>query len=79
MLAEWWGARNGRSRDIRPPSKVPATEAIIDTSSASAEVRSGRMPGRQAASSDFPAPGGPTISRLCPPAAAISSARRAVS
>jgi hypothetical protein len=27
----------------------------------------------------LPAPGGPTMSRLCPPAAAISSARRAVS
>ena len=39
----------------------------------------GRMPGRQAASSDLPAPGGPLISRLCPPAAAISSARLATS
>ena len=37
------------------------------------------MPGRHAAISDLPAPGGPTISRLCPPAAAISSARLATS
>ena len=37
------------------------------------------FPGRQAASSDLPAPGGPLISRLWPPAAAISSARLATS
>ena len=37
------------------------------------------MPGRRLANSVFPDPGGPTNSRLCPPAAAISSARRAVS
>ena len=42
-------------------------------------LEGGRMPGRQLASSDLPAPGGPIISRLCPPAAAISSARLAVS
>ena len=39
----------------------------------------GRMEGRRLASMDLPAPGGPTISMLCPPAAAISSARRALS
>jgi len=33
------------------------------------------MPGRRAASIDFPVPGGPTINTLWPPAAAISSAR----
>ena len=37
------------------------------------------MPGRRRLSMVFPLPGGPTNSRLCPPAAAISSARRAVS
>ena len=37
------------------------------------------MPGSRAASIDLPAPGGPTISRLWPPAAAISSARLAFS
>ena len=61
------------------PATPPATDATIETSSASDGVRSGKMPGRHAASSDLPAPGGPTISRLCPPAAAISSARLAVS
>src|SRR6185437_14673895 len=49
------------------------------TSSASRGVRSGSSAGRRAASMDLPAPGGPTSSRLWPPAAAISSARRAVS
>src|SRR3546814_12581203 len=37
------------------------------------------MPGRQEASSDLPDPGGPLKSRLCPPAAATSSARLALS
>ena len=35
------------------------------------------MPGRRRASIVLPVPGGPASSRLCPPAAAISSARRA--
>ena len=64
---------------ILPPPSSPATEATIDTSSASDGWSGGRMPGRHAASSDLPAPGGPLISRLCPPAAAISSARLATS
>ena len=37
------------------------------------------MPGSRAASIDLPLPGGPTISRWCRPAAAISSARFAFS
>ena len=49
------------------------------TSSASCGVRSGSRPGRRAASIDLPAPGGPIISRLWPPAAATSSARLALS
>ena len=40
-------------------------------------ISGGRMPGRRAASIDLPAPGGPIISRLWPPAAATSSARLA--
>ncbi len=36
------------------------------------------MPGKHAASIDLPEPGGPSISRLCPPAAAISRARLAM-
>ena len=75
MLAEWWGLRNGRVRVSVPPGNAPATDCTIDTSSASAGSSGGRMPGRHAAISDLPAPGGPTISRLCDPAAAISSAR----
>ena len=62
--ALWCGARNGRVRVSRPPSSVPATLATIETSSASAASSDGRMPGRQLAISDLPAPGGPTISRF---------------
>ena len=36
------------------------------------------MEGSRCASMDLPVPGGPLISRLCPPAAAISNASRAV-
>jgi len=39
----------------------------------SVSVICGRMPGKRTASIDLPVPGGPTISTLCPPAAAISS------
>ena len=46
-------------------------------SMASLRVRGGRMPGRRFASMDLPTPGGPISKRLCPPAAAISRARRA--
>ena len=49
------------------------------TSSASRSAREGRMVGRRRASIVFPAPGGPIMSRAWPPAAAISSARRATS
>ena len=45
-------------------SSSPATDATIDTSSASLGCSGGRMPGRHAASSDLPEPGGPLISRL---------------
>ena len=65
--------RAGRRRPAaaRPPS------APRCTSSASSKVSGGRMPGSRRASIVLPAPGGPMRSRLCPPAAAISSARRA--
>ena len=36
------------------------------------------MPGKRCESMDLPVPGGPIINKLCPPAAAISKARRAV-
>ena len=46
---------------------------------AAAGVSGGRMVGSRAASIALPAPGGPTMSRLWPPAAATSSARLALS
>ena len=45
----------------------------------SAGASGGRIEGNLAASIDLPAPGGPTMSRLWPPAAATSSARLALS
>ena len=58
---------------------MPATLWIMLTSSASLGGRSGSRPGSRAASIDLPEPGGPIIRRLCPPAAATSRARFAVS
>ena len=75
--AEWCGARNGRRSVSSPLASAPAIEWISDTSSSSAGVSAGRMEGSRAASIDLPAPGGPLSSRLCEPAAAISSARLA--
>ena len=49
------------------------------TSRISAGSSGGSSPGSRAASIDLPAPGGPISSRLWLPAAAISSARLAVS
>ena len=69
----------GRRRDRRPPSSLPPILAIMLTSSTSPGSSGGRIPISRAASIDFPAPGGPTSIRLCAPAAAISSARLAVS
>jgi hypothetical protein len=51
----------------------------MPSSSASDGSSGGRMPGSRAASIDLPEPGGPIISMLWPPAAAISSARLALS
>jgi hypothetical protein len=50
---------------------------MVVASIASSNDNGGRMPGNRRASIVLPAPGGPIISRLCPPAAATSSARRA--
>ena len=71
--------RPKRPRASRPApgGSSPATEWIAVTSSASSKVSGGRIPGSRRAIIVLPAPGGPTSSRLCPPAAAISSARRA--
>ena len=51
----------------------------MPSSRASAGSNGGRIPGSRAASIDLPEPGGPIINRLWPPAAAISSARLALS
>ena len=59
----------------RPPPPPPAP-AILITSSASERVSAGMIDGSRRAASVLPAPGGPTSSRLWPPAATISSARR---
>ncbi|OIQ69873.1 hypothetical protein GALL_485200 [mine drainage metagenome] len=60
--AVWCGSRNGRTRLMPPSSNSPAREWIIEVSSASIAESGGKMPGRRAASMDFPDPGGPVIS-----------------
>ena len=55
------------------------TEWIFVTSSASSGLSRGRIDGSRLASMLLPDPGGPTSSRLWPPAAAISRARLAFS
>ena len=54
-------------------------EWILVASSASARVMGGRMDGSRRAIMLLPEPGGPTMSRSGPPAAAISRARLTVS
>ena len=78
MEALWCGARNGR-RVIsgRSGGRTPATEWMRITSSASRGSSGGRIDGSRRPSIVFPVPGGPASSRLWPPAAASSSARRA--
>ena len=72
----WCGERNGRSSTTGCALLVrPATECISVVWSISARLMSGRMPTMRLASMLLPAPGGPTIRMLCPPAAATSSAR----
>ena len=74
----WCGARKGRSVLTGwAPSSSPATEWTRVTSRDSASASGGRRPGRRRASIVLPEPGGPDINRLCPPAAAITSARLA--
>ena len=75
----WCGLRNGRRSVRRPSCRRPATLATMLTSRISAGSSGGSSPGRRAASIDLPAPGGPISRRLWLPAAAISSARLAVS
>ena len=74
---------NGAARETAAGRSAPASKPALASpcsaalASASSSSIGGRMPGRRCASIDLPVPGGPIISRLCPPAAAISSARLA--
>ena len=74
-LMVWCGARNGRVATSERPSMRPTTLCTRVASSASSSVSGGRIVGRRLASIVFPAPGGPTMITLWPPAAATSSAR----
>ena len=62
-----------------PEGKVPAILWIRVASNASSNDIGGRIDGNRCASIVLPVPGGPTKSKLCPPAAATSNARRAES
>ena len=75
----WWGARNGRSVTSRPVPSPAALWILRDLERLRRRSGGGRMPGSRRASMVLPAPGGPIMSRLWPPAAAISSARLASS
>ena len=77
---EWCGDRNTRFFSSGTPlGRKPAAEWILVVSTASSKLISGRIEGRRLASMLLPVPGGPISSTLCPPAAAISSARLAFS
>ena len=77
--AVWCGSRNGRAREMPPSSGAPRASGSSRSRAPRPAESGGRMPGRRAASIDLPDPGGPTISRWWRPAAAISSARLALS
>ena len=75
-LAVWCGARNGRViMSALSLGNRPAIENILVISKLSSRSNLGRIVGNVFARSVFPDPGGPIKSVLCPPAAAISSAR----
>ncbi len=75
-LAVWWGEQVGRWPQ-RASAKRPASDATAADSKASRVLMGGSRPAKRCASMDLPEPGGPTMSTLWPPAAAISSARLA--
>ena len=83
----WCGLRKGRctisALDIPSLSFlraiIPETEYILVVSNASSKFSGGNIDGSRLAIILLPAPGGPTISILCPPAAATSIARRTFS
>ena len=71
----WCGARKGRVLISPPPCSIPEMECILVVSIISSKVMSGNIDGTRLASILLPEPGGPMSRILCPPAAAISSAR----
>ena len=72
----WCGERKGRSVSIGVSEcSSPVMLWIFVHSSASSKESVGNNEPMRRASIVLPDPGGPAISRLCPPAAAISSAR----
>ena len=73
-LAVWCGARYGSMPHVAGEN-LPASDAITAVARASSSDNGGRMPGRRCASIDLPLPGGPIMSRLWAPAAAMVSAR----
>ena len=73
----WCGERKGRQRKGSPSVRVrPAAEWMLSTSRNSSIDGWGMMVGIRLATIDFPAPGGPSMRRLCAPATATSTARR---
>ncbi len=75
----WCGLRNGRVRTRSFSGPSPAAEAIAEAIRASASVSGGRSPGIVRARRVLPEPGGPARTMPCPPARAISRARRPTS
>ena len=75
----WCGARKGGRRTSEVTGPAPATDATTVAASAASSSRSGSNVGTVRARSVLPDPGGPTSRSACPPARAISSARRASS
>ena len=72
----WCGARNGRrTTSATPGGSTPATLCTRVTSIDSSTDSGGMIEGTRRASMVLPAPGGPTMSRLCAPATATSRTR----
>ena len=75
--AVWWGARNGGVGSAPRPASMPAIEWIrVTSSAASSRAAAGSRAGGARASS-CRCPAGPRRAGCAPPAAAISSTRRA--
>ena len=76
VVIEWCGALNGLLW-ASAPSCSPAMLWMRVTSIASGRLSCGRIDGTRCASIVLPVPGGPLSRQLCPPAAAMMSARTA--